>query len=844
MPSPRAEMIAPRLFISYSHDSPEHQDQVRALADHLRQDGIDVLIDQYNPTPPDGWPMWMDREVQKADFIALVCTETYLKRVEGREVPGKGRGVLWEAKLIYNLLYGEDVAFQRFIPVLLDSGASSNIPLPVRGLTSYRVQTDQGYEDFYRHLTGQPRYEKPALGKLKSLPAIQPQSYPASLSTQIERPAPTSIDQRNRLQMLKRVRLDWIDGVLKQSLYQVARIELGLQITSDAVELPLKAIVQTPDRPPSVIPKGAAINQVFDDHGAALLILGAPGTGKTTLLLELAEQLLNRAEHDDSQPIPVVFNLSSWAVRRQPLSRWLISELNERNDVPNRLAKQWVESEQIIPLLDGLDEVAVDQRQPCVKAINDFRRDHGLLPIVVCSRITDYEAVGIKLRLRNAIIVQSLSRPEVEHYLRLVGEPLQALRAAIEKDPSIWEILETPLMLWVAMLGYHDTSVEWRASTLEQRRGQLFRDFVNAMLHRRSEDQRYNLNEILPWLCWLAAGLRQNEQTVFYLENLSEKWLRTRLQKWLSKTGMVAASAFCGGAIAGLIDWIIAVLIFWLIPHLGPHSDRIRYSFGGITLCEDVAFKNIWNEQRLLIDVTLGLIVGLFSGGVGICIELKPPEKIQIRLSGMSNRVRRARRAGLTAWLISGLIICAIWMPIESDLIELILALIVGFFMSLPFGLLPLFSGEDLESRRIPNQGTRRSVNFALIAGLFYGLPLGLASGLFVALLDPCWPWGGLLRALRAGFSIGLLPGLLGWLVGGGLFALRHFVLRVVLWKNRLAPLQYVRFLEYAVERLFLRRVGGGYIFVHRMLMEYFASLPQPPSTDQIGMGPTTAPHF
>ena len=53
---------------------------------------------------------------------------------------------------------------------------------------------------------------------------------------------------------------------------------------------------------------------------------------------------------------------------------------------------------------------------------------------------------------------------------------------------------------------------------------------------------------------------------------------------------------------------------------------------------------------------------------------------------------------------------------------------------------------------------------------------------------------------------------------------MRHFVCRLVLWMNREAPLNYVRFLNYAVERIFLRRVGGGYTFVHRMLAEYFAS--------------------
>jgi hypothetical protein len=38
-------------------------------------------------------------------------------------------------------------------------------------------------------------------------------------------------------------------------------------------------------------------------------------------------------------------------------------------------------------------------------------------------------------------------------------------------------------------------------------------------------------------------------------------------------------------------------------------------------------------------------------------------------------------------------------------------------------------------------------------------------------------------------------------------------------------PLNLVRFLDHAISRILLRKVGGGYIFVHRMLLEYFASL-------------------
>jgi hypothetical protein len=46
-----------------------------------------------------------------------------------------------------------------------------------------------------------------------------------------------------------------------------------------------------------------------------------------------------------------------------------------------------------------------------------------------------------------------------------------------------------------------------------------------------------------------------------------------------------------------------------------------------------------------------------------------------------------------------------------------------------------------------------------------------------------------------------------------------------VLRLNGHAPLNYIRFLDYAAERILLRKVGGGYIFVHRMLLDYFASL-------------------
>lgn len=162
-------MPAPTVFISYSHDSPEHENHVLDFANQLRRDGIDCSLDQYEVSPPEGWPKWMDRQIARSDFILLICTETFFRRVMDDEKPGTGRGVKWESTLTYQHLYNDDTLNTRFIPILFDSGIEKYIPTPLQGATYYRVP--QQYDDLYRRLTNQPRTIKPEIGKLKALPS-------------------------------------------------------------------------------------------------------------------------------------------------------------------------------------------------------------------------------------------------------------------------------------------------------------------------------------------------------------------------------------------------------------------------------------------------------------------------------------------------------------------------------------------------------------------------------------------------------------------------------------------------------------------------------------------------
>ncbi len=127
------------MFISYSHDSPVHAREVLALAQQLRDDGIDCWIDQFESSPAEGFPRWMRRQVEQADFVLLICTSTYRRRFEGAEEAGRGLGVTYEGRLISQEVYDAGSRNTRFIPVLLDSASSDDIPMILRGSKWYAL---------------------------------------------------------------------------------------------------------------------------------------------------------------------------------------------------------------------------------------------------------------------------------------------------------------------------------------------------------------------------------------------------------------------------------------------------------------------------------------------------------------------------------------------------------------------------------------------------------------------------------------------------------------------------------------------------------------------------------
>jgi hypothetical protein len=174
-----------RVFISYSHDSEQHRRRVRQLADSLRIWGVDARIDQYESTDPlEGWPIWMEKQIEEAENVLLICTETYLSRVRKNALPETGRGVCWEANLIYAELYAAHTRSNKFIPVILDSRDRSFVPKPLGTSSCFLVTDETNFEYLVRRLVGQTNSSVPPLGELPNLPVVQalPMFSPTSLT--------------------------------------------------------------------------------------------------------------------------------------------------------------------------------------------------------------------------------------------------------------------------------------------------------------------------------------------------------------------------------------------------------------------------------------------------------------------------------------------------------------------------------------------------------------------------------------------------------------------------------------------------------------------------------------
>jgi hypothetical protein len=492
---------------------------VRQIAQRLVKAGINPWLDEEQIRPGTSWQKALGQQIESIKSAVVFV--------------GKNGIGPWQDEEIQALL---SEFMRRNCPViptvLADATQTPELPWTLRNRhwVDFRAPEPDPLKQLIWGITGAKSIPaEPLVPSGKDYAAPRPRFS----ESRYYPPLAQAPDQEEAVQLnilRKRVTEYWVDGVLQHSLYNEVLISLGRREVGNAVDAPWKYTVEVSDAINLGPLDDRDVSVIYDATGL-LLILGEPGSGKTTTLLDLARTLLDRAEDDIKERVPVVVNLSSWE-KKQPIEQWISGELSEKYRVPRKIAIFWLQRRYLLPLLDGLDEVDISTQSDCVTAINAFIEQFQPSGLAVCCRLNEYRWLPKRLKLNGAIYIEPLSSDEVNTFLDAGGSRLVALRQAVDTDPVLKELAQTPLMLSIMSLAYQGAGSEELATQKGdsgEHRNQILRLYVDQMFQRKgTASVVFSKEKIIGLLSWLARKMREHSQSVFLVEGLQPSWLGTR----------------------------------------------------------------------------------------------------------------------------------------------------------------------------------------------------------------------------------------------------------------------------------------------------------------------------
>lgn len=158
----------PKVFISYSHQSKEYENRILEFANNLRSEGIDANIDLYEEAPVEGWPRWMENQINNSDFVLVVNSKSYFEKCYSETK--KSKGISWEVSIVYQCIYDASTTNSKFIPIYFDDEDEQYILTPLKSFTYYNVGEKGDFDKLYWRLRGISKTQKPPLGNLRPLP--------------------------------------------------------------------------------------------------------------------------------------------------------------------------------------------------------------------------------------------------------------------------------------------------------------------------------------------------------------------------------------------------------------------------------------------------------------------------------------------------------------------------------------------------------------------------------------------------------------------------------------------------------------------------------------------------
>ena len=612
------------------------------------------------------------------------------------------------------------------------------------------------------------------------------------------------IDTQDARARLLRVVLSEYARRRQDSLHNLVMVDMGFQTQGEAIGRPEPLLLapepETVDRTLTIaghadvmtIPIQQSLLDVYNqvEISGKLLILGNPGSGKTTELLKFATALATKAILNPLEPIPVLLELSTWT--EGTMETWIMARLKRLYNVDGMTAQAWLRDEQLVLLLDGLNELGLIRQERAIVEINHFLAETGYPHCVVCCRSEEYEVGQERLsQLNGAIYLKPLSDGQIQRYLEDVGR--SPFWGNIENQPALRTLARSPLLLTMMVTVYQDRQIRTSEELLD-----LYIDYAFTRNGRPGGDRIATRPQAMHYLHCLARQLKLQSRTELLIERIQPKSLPSDGDRLLYRL-------LCGGVISvfsGGVGWVV----------FGQVAAKFQIFMAIVGLAFGF-FYGVYSREKMSDE--LQKIPLLHLPSLQPILNLLDNEEIEpVRLGWSWDRAKTGLIAGLTLGFILGFIVFLYdW-------------LVGGFWLGLRWGLalwisygcfLGIVSGlqAGVRGSTEPNQGMWESLKNAIAVTLL-ATPMAMlvaGVGLLIPLGSVSW---------RLAFWIGIAGGLLSGLFSGGIPCIQHLVLRILLWRRGMIPWNYAQFLEYAHDLRLLQRVGGRYRFIHELLREHF----------------------
>ena len=178
----------PKVFISYSHDTPEHRRWVSELAAKLRRNGVDIILDQWDFQPGGDPAQFMERGIKDSDRVLVICTDSYVRKANA----GEG-GVGYEPMIVTKKLV-QNWGINKFIPIIRQALGEDKTPTFLESQVYINFIAEENFDEKFDDLLHErlqvPVLQKPLVPHIESL---RVRNYRALQDIELKRITPLSV---------------------------------------------------------------------------------------------------------------------------------------------------------------------------------------------------------------------------------------------------------------------------------------------------------------------------------------------------------------------------------------------------------------------------------------------------------------------------------------------------------------------------------------------------------------------------------------------------------------------------------------------------------------------------